>query len=301
MFQYSTYMYYILYGIFYLLSLLPWFIIYFLSDCIYVFVYYVFGYRKTVVRENLLQAFPEKSDEERRIIEKKFYHAFIDNFIEVIKFLSISGKTLDKRVQTDYAPLQELEAKGYNIEFILGHYFNWEFANLAYSKNLNNPFLVVYHPISSNPINKIFKKIRSRFGSILIASTNFKNEFIPYLRKQYSLILVGDQNTGAAHQAYWLPFFGKMAPFVKGPEKTSKAKNMAVVFVHIIRVKRGYYKCVNTIVSIDPKTLAEGELTKLFVQSVEEKVRLHPENYMWTHRRYKHVFTEEQYGHLVLK
>ena len=294
-------MYYIVYGIFYLLSLLPWFIIYFLSDCVYLIVYYVFGYRKKIVRENMRLAFPDKTDAELKKIEKKFYKAFIDNFIEVIKFISISGKTLNKRYVVDYSLAHDLQAKGYNLLLLMGHYFNWEYTNLSLGKNLHEPFAGVYHPLSNKIFNKLFYKIRARFNTKLVSSHNFKNEFIPHLRGQYALGLIGDQNTGAAHKAYWLPFFGKMAPFVTGPEKSARGKNVAVIFVSTRKLKRGYYQSELKLFTTNGKEYKDGQIIKAFVETVEEHVRQHPENYLWSHRRYKHKFTEEEFGHLVVK
>src|SRR6476660_4789926 len=137
-------MYYIVYGLFYLLSLLPWRVLYILSDCIHPLLYY--GYRRKIVMSNLKIAFPEKSETERKQIAKEFYKNFVDNFIEVIKLISASKKEVQKRFTFDYQPINDLYGTGKNIQITLGHFFNWEFANLCYSTRLVYPIVLVYMP-----------------------------------------------------------------------------------------------------------------------------------------------------------
>src|ERR1700739_2908177 len=123
-------MYYLVYGFFYLLSFLPWRILYIISDGVAFLLYHIIGYRKDVILNNLQIAFPEKTLAERKKITKEFYKDFTDNFLEVIKFISLSEEELNKRFVCDYRPINNLYDSGVNVQLVLGHFFNWEFANL---------------------------------------------------------------------------------------------------------------------------------------------------------------------------
>lgn len=295
-------MYYIIYSLFYLLSLLPWKVLYFIGDGIYAFVYYVFGYRKQVVMKNLLIAFPEKTEKERTRIAKDFYHNFIDTFMETIKLISISPKNFDKHCKVlGVEEVNKLQATGQNVQLHTGHFFNWEFVNLGLSKHLSYPFIGVFQPLSNKSFNRLIIKLRSKFGTILVSVPEFKNSFHQYTKNTYALGLVADQNPSNPNNAYWLPFFGKMAPFVKGPEKGAQRMNTAVVMVDFHRTKRGYYTIECTVLTTKPKEMPEGEITKKLIEFIEDVVRKNPSNYLWSHRRWKFEFDEEKYGKLVVK
>ncbi len=293
-------MYYIVYGLLYLFSLSPFWMLYLISDGISFLLYYVIRYRKDVVIHNLNIAFPEKSQEEIMTIAKEFYKNFVDNFIEFIKLISISKKELNKRFTGDYKVINDLYASGKNIQIHLGHFFNWEFANQAYAANLVYPLVVVYMPVSNKILNRIFYKARSRFGSKLIAATQFRKEFSPYTSQRFALVLVSDQNPGGPDNAYWTDFFGKKTPFVKGPEKGARLNKAAVIMCNIYKVKRGYYKSEATLLTMDPRSLADGEITKQLIAFIEDSIRKHPSNYLWSHRRWKWEYIPEKHKALVI-
>jgi len=291
-------MYYVVYGFFYLISLLHWRVLYILSDCIYPLLY--FGYRKKVVMNNLKIAFPEKSETQRKRIAKEFYKNFVDNFIEVIKLISISKKALQKRFTFDYQLINDLYNTGKNIQLTLGHFFNWEFANLCYSSRLIYPIVLVYMPIENKIFNRLFQKIRKRFGTNLVAATNFKNEFLPYSKGRHALVLVGDQSPSNPGGSYWVDFFGKKTPFLKGAERSARMNDDAVVLVNFYRIKRGYYHSDVVVLTTEPRKLPVGEITKQLVAFIEGAIRKHPANYLWSHRRWKWEFDEKKYGKLIV-
>lgn len=292
-------MYYFLYAIFYLFSLLPWRVLYFISDAAFPLFYHVIKYRREVVYKNLQTAFPGKTEEERKAIEKEFYHYFLDNFIEVFKLLFISEKQLRKRLTSNIEVINQLDGIVPNVSIVSAHFFNWEFVNLATSLESKFPLLTVYKPIDNKNFEKLMSNMRSRFGARLIPSTNFTRGFIPYARTKYSLGLVADQSPGDMRYCYWIPFFGKLTAFVKGPEKMSKTNKSAVVYVHFYRVKRGYYKLDYRLVTTDPSAYPDGHLTKELVRITEESIRKEPANYLWSHRRWKYEFDPALYSGLV--
>ncbi len=294
-------MYAITYGFFYLLSLLPWRVLYFISDGFYGLVYYVIGYRKEVVMKNLAIAFPEKTETERIRIARDFYHNLIDNFIETLKLLSISEKEIKKRFAcNDWNILNDLYPTGQKVQFYTAHYFNWEFANMGASLASKYPFVVVYMPISNKVIDRLLIKLRSRFGTVLIPATDFRSNFQKYVNDTYAMALVADQSAGNPSNAYWAAFFGRKAPFVKGPEKGARLNNTAVIYGNFYKVKRGYYRVDLKLITTEPRTYPEGALTRIMITEVEASVRKNPANYLWSHRRWKHEFNEEQYGDLVI-
>lgn len=292
-------MYYLVYGLLYLVSLLPYRVLYMISDGIYLLLYHVIKYRRDVVMGNLQIAFPEKTEQERTAIAKEFYRKFIDNFIETIKLLSVSKRTLNKRFTCDtYQVLENLYASGYSVQVHLGHFFNWEYANATHCINTIFPFLVVYMPIKNKVFDRLFITLRKRFGTRLINASRFRKDFAPYMKDQYCLVLVGDQNAGDANNAYWVPFFGKMAPFVKGPEKGARMNNTAIIMCNFYSEKRGYYKSELTLLTTEPRSLPDGEITRQMIRYIEDSIRRHPSNYLWSHRRWKTEYNEEKHGHL---
>jgi Kdo2-lipid IVA lauroyltransferase/acyltransferase len=286
-------MYYIIYPLLYLFSLLPFFILYGISDFLAFLMFHVIKYRKDIVFNNLKIAFPEKTKEERTKIAKKFYQYLADTFIESIKFISISKKQLLKRSAGSFDLINDLIDKGYNINLMAGHQFNWEFANLLYAINLKIPFVGIYAPISNKAIGRIFFNFRKRYGTVLISALDFKNKMHEVFEKQYMIALAADQNPSNPNTGYWLNFFGRPIPFVAGPEKGAIKKNAAVVYVGFKKIKRGFYQFDTTLLCEEGGKTKDGELTRLYRNILEETVRQDPANYLWSHRRFKFEWKNE--------
>ncbi len=294
-------MYHIVYAFLYLLSLLPWFIIYAISDVLFFFIYHVVGYRKQIVLNNLTIAFPEKSIDERTKIAKEFYRTFTDTLLEILKLISISEAEINKRFACNYEVVNNLAATGQNIQLLGGHFFNWEFLNLAYAKNFQIPFLGIYLPLTSKVFNRIMYQIRGKFGTGMIAAGNFNREFYHLSKGRFVLAVAGDQNPVNLSKSFWLPLFGKMTPFVDGPERIALAKNTAIVFTNFYRIKRGYYQSEFILLTTTPKELPKGAITLAFRDFLETEIKKRPANFLWSHRRWKHEFDAEKYGHLVIE
>jgi Kdo2-lipid IVA lauroyltransferase/acyltransferase len=286
-------MYYIIYGLLYLLSLLPWFMLYGLSDLLVLLVYHGIKYRRDVVMSNLAIAFPEKTDAERKKIAKDFYRLFTDMIVETIKLISLSKKGLLKKYTGDSNVFNSVLDQGKNMQVHAMHNFNWEVVNLNVALQLKHPFLVVYMPVKNKVFERITSDIRKRYGTILIPAPQFKTQFHQYNKERHILTLVADQNPGSPTNAYWLPFFGKMTPFVKGPEKGARLNNTAVAFGNFYPLRRGHYGYDVKLITMNAAELPEGELTRQFVSYLEECIRKYPANYLWSHRRWKHGYSRE--------
>jgi KDO2-lipid IV(A) lauroyltransferase len=255
----------------------------------------VFMYRRDVVLGNLQIAFPEKTEAERKKIARKFYQYFTDTFIECIKAISISKRTLEKKNTGSYELINGLIDKGYNINVLGGHQFNWEYGSLLYSLHLKIPLSAIYIPITNKIVDKIFYNIRTRYGAVFISSADFRDRMETLTKKQYILALGADQNPTNPQHAYWIRFFGHPTPFVTGPEKGAIKNNAAVVYVGFKKIRRGYYHFEPLLLAENSAGMKEGELTCLYRDALENAIKNDPANYLWSHRRFKFEWKEE-YG-----
>lgn len=288
-------MYYIVYCFLYLWSLLPLRLLYIISDFFYVLVYYVVGYRKEVVMQNLLIAFPQKTEAERIRIAKNFYHKFIDSFIETLKLLSASDSFFTKRLTGNWDVIDRFYDEGRSVQLHMGHNFNWEWGNVVLSQKVRYQIVGVYMPISNKALNRIFKKLRSRSGTVMLDAHKMAAEFLPFKGTQYCLGLVADQSPARLHKARWFEFFDKKSAFTIGPAKNAILNNTVVVFGFIERPRRGYYNVNFSVASAHPLESTENELTKKFVDYLEQIIIKNPDMWLWSHRRWKHEWKEE-YG-----
>jgi KDO2-lipid IV(A) lauroyltransferase len=300
-------MYHLVNALLYLLSLLPWFVMYALADLMYFLAFYVFGYRKRVVLDNLQRAFPELSVADRTRLAKRFYRNFTDTLLETIKIISMSDRAFDRHFKVNEASMSlisDIVKSGKTCQIHAMHNFNWEFVNLGVARALNVPFLGVYMPLKNRSLERIFKRFRSRYGTVLVPATAFKQNFEQvekeYSKTAYALALVADQSPGKPHEAWWLNFFNTPTAFIPGPERAARERNLSVVFGHFYKIRRGYYTFDAVLATEDASTTEPGELTLSYARYVEDCIRKCPDNYLWSHRRWKHTYKPE-YAQRVLE
>lgn len=286
-------MYFLIYGLLYLASLLPMFILYRISDLAYLIIYHIIRYRRDIVKKNLDIAFPDKSEKEKIKIAKKFYRNLTDTFIETIKMISVAEEKMLKKVTINLEEVIALAKKGKNIQFHAGHQFNWELANWAIGKQMPIPFIGVYMRIKNKAIDKIFYNMRSKTGTLLISAHDFRSSMHQLMSNQYSIGLAADQNPANTSGAYWLNFFNRPAPFVTGPDKGAIRNNTAVAFIKMAKQKRGVYAFTVKVIAEDGNKFKDGELTRLYRDFLEAAVRENPDNYLWSHRRWKWEFQQK--------
>jgi len=286
-------MYPIVYGFFYLISLLPIRVLYFFSDCIFILIYHLMGYRKKVALDNLRMAFPEKTEEERLIIARNFYHNLIDSFIETIKLLSASRRFLNKRVCANWEMLEPLYKTGKSCQIHLGHTFNWEWGQYVLTEFTKYQVVVVYMPITNKIFEKLMYRLRTRCGTRFIPASQMSKSMAALLDTQYLLGLVADQSPGSMHSAYWTNFFGRPTAFVSGPERGARAGALPVLFTSIVKPRRGFYAAHLEIACEDASVLQEGELTRRYAAYMESAIKKNPEMWLWSHRRWKHCWKPE--------
>lgn len=282
--------YVLIYPLLWFISILPFPVFYFISDCICFFMYRIIGYRKKTVRKNLALALPHLSHSERLIIEKKFYSHLCDLFMEMIKTLSISESEMDKRfVIRNLDIMKEAEAKGKSIALLTSHYASYEWS-ISINKHLAYDSFAIYKKIANPHFDKLVKKIRAKFGAQLITT----KETIPTIEENYKNNKLGiygfasDQSPKISRAFHWGNFFGESTPLQTGAEMLAKKFDMCMVFMHIRKVKRGFYEVEFEWLSEDPKTVPDFKITELFMKKVENQILEAPEFYLWTHKRWKH-------------
>lgn len=277
-------------GIFflYLLSLMPFWFLYLISDLLYILVYYLVGYRRTVVQQNLQNAFPEKSLEERKRIERKFYHHFCDLVVETVKTISISPKQLSKRiVATNPELTNKILSDNRKVIAVAGHYCNWELLALGITSITSKKFLIIYKPLTNKVFDRFFINTRSRFKGIPVAMKLVLRKMVELKNEPFMTVLLGDQTPVRHESTYFTNFLNQPTPVFLGVEKMAKSFDCEVYFCDMRKVKRGYYTYTAVPLIADAKAAAPHDITKAHVQYLEKVVREEPEYWLWSHRRWK--------------
>jgi KDO2-lipid IV(A) lauroyltransferase len=283
-------LYYIVLTVWYLLSLLPLRLLYVLSDCLFVLIYYVIGYRKKVVRENLASSFPEKSAEELRKVERGFYHFFCDYLVESLKMMTISSEQQKKRMQFEGVELIEQCVKeGQSVAMYLGHYCNWEWVS-SFPLWLTEKVQCgqIYHPIENKDFDRLFLRSRQRQGALCIPMQDTLRKILEFRRAGQPIVVgyIADQKPHWVNIHHWVDFLHHDTPVLTGTERIVRKVNHAVVYLDMQRVRRGYYKGVLHLITREPGKLAEFELTDIYYRYLEASIRRAPEFWLWSHKRW---------------
>lgn len=283
----------ILYPIFalpiYLLAVLPFPLFYAFSDGLFIIGYYIIGYRKKVIHQNLRNAFPHKTASEIKAIGKNFYASMIDVFLETIKLLVMSPNSIEKRFTfKNIAILNPYFEQKQSIIFVLGHYGNWEWCGQSF--HLKHQFQedALYHPISNPFFEWLTRKLRTRFGMALIPMQVSLKEMIRRKDILTGTAFLADQTPSVKDTSHWMPFLNQDTPVFLGTEKIAKKLNRPVVFVHIKKLKRGHYEGSFTIITDQPKDTPDYWITEQHTQLLEKDIIARPDLWLWSHRRWKH-------------
>lgn len=281
----------ILYSIVYLLSLLPFCIIYLLSDCLYVLVYKIVGYRKKIVKKNLQNSFPEKSEDERLLIEKRFYHFFCDYILETIKLASMSQSTIKQRMQIEgLETILDAVKKQKGVTLYLGHYCNWEWVTSLGLYVPENVFgSQVYHVLEYKPMDMLLLKLRSRMLTVNIPMQETLRCLIRKKQaQQYPVCgFISDQVPVVFDNPEWVQFLNQDTPFLNGTERLTKKLGFAAIYIDLSCVKRGYYKMSMQLMAEDTTNIPDWQLTDDYAHRLEATIRRQPEYWLWTHNRWK--------------
>jgi KDO2-lipid IV(A) lauroyltransferase len=276
------------------ISLIPLRILYFISDFLAFFLYYIFKYRRRVVAENIYKSFLTLSDNERIIIEKKFYRHFCDNLIETLKLLSMSQKKLASHMSLDCSHLEKLLAENQKVHIYLGHQFNWEWA-VAHIESVmkKTDVVVVCKPFRVSLRNNLMVQLRSCLGLQIVSLKKRKKEMDHFSSKQRVLVLVADQKPKNEQKSYWTSFLSQRTAFLKSIEINTAIDKTPSLFGNIIPEKRGYYKFTLEPIFDFSQPYQRGIITKIFVEKLEKAIVSNPYNYRWSHKRWEHTYKNE--------
>jgi KDO2-lipid IV(A) lauroyltransferase len=282
--------FYLFYCINWIVTLLPLRILYLYSDLIFPFLYYFLGYRRKVVRVNLLNSFPEKSEKEIRLIEKKFYHHLCDLFIETVKLSHLSNEHLMERIPISNPELLErLHIENRDVVAVLGHYGNWEWL-LCLPLYTKYKIVPIYKPLQNKHFDKYMIKIRSMNGSILTPMQFVVREIIDNRRNNIRAIyaIITDQIPPKGDIKFWTTFLNQETPVYLGAEKIASKYDMAVVFFKIQKIRRGHYDFSVELLFEHSAGLPDHLITETHVKRLDEIIKTNPEYWIWSHRRWKH-------------
>jgi KDO2-lipid IV(A) lauroyltransferase len=277
--------------IFKLISFLPQWVLYIFSDLLFLIGYYVIGYRKKVILENLQYAFPEKSESERRVIARQFFRNLTDSFAEIIKMYGISKEDLDKRVIIENKEIVLDAIKNNQVIIgLTGHFFNWEMHLLQMMANVSNKCDVVYLKVNNPFFEKLMLAIRTRFGGGLIERSSFQRDYLRKRDQPRLIVLAADQRPSHGEIRYWAPFMNRKTAFFEGAEKLAKRFNHPVMYSHVHKPKRGHYTFTYEMVNVPPyENEKEHSITDAYIALTEKNIREHPSLYLWSHKRWKDI------------
>lgn len=280
---------YIFLGFSWLLAKAPKFVLYGFADFIYIILYFVIGYRKNTVYDNLINSFPKKTDIEIKQITRKFYRQFSDTFVENIAIFKMSKKRILKMVELEKTDIYEsLFKSGKSIIGITAHYSNWE---LFLTLPVIVPHIVfgVYKPLKNVHFDKEFYKMREKFGAVPITMNDTFRTVLKYYKenKLTFLGLIADQRPIKINQKYWTTFLNQETAVYVGPEKIAQKLNPAIIFTYLEKIKRGHYKIKTKLLFDDVSQCKEYEITETHLRFLEKLIIENPENYLWTHKRWK--------------
>ncbi len=285
---------YPLFAVIWLIAWLPLGILYMLSNVLFVLVYYMVRYRRKVVRKNLQNAFPDKSKNEILRIERRSYLHFCDYIVEMIKLIHVSHKTMRKHFEIkNIHVLDDYYKKNQNIILYLGHYGNWEWTLFAKAAQENHAHeykaYSVYHPLSNKAFDEFMLNLRSKSGSVLVPQKKVMRTIIE-MRKNNTpgfFCFIADHSPRRSGIAFWMNWLNQETAPIVGPEKLAQQTGYPVVYLDIQKPKRGYYTAEFIIMTGDPRSLPEFEITKQYMHLMEKTILRDPAYWLWTHNRWK--------------
>lgn len=283
--------FYIFYAIAWMVSLMPFWMMYILSDLIYFLLYHVFAYRKQVTLNNLRNAFPDKDEQWIRKTARKFYRSLSDIMLEDLKVLTISQKKLAGRyryINTEI--MDKIFAQDRSVIIAIGHCGNWEWlGNTMGPMYIHVKGYAIVKPLANKYFDGFMNGLRNRFieDSIIYMRDTLR---VMVSRKNTTSMYVfaADQTPNPVENSYWTNFFNQDTPFYTGIEKLARSLDLGVIFIDLYREKRGYYAGEISLITESAKNTKEHEITNAYIQKLEEAIRKRPHNWLWSHRRWKH-------------
>jgi KDO2-lipid IV(A) lauroyltransferase len=269
-------------------SLLPFGVMYALSDFLYLVLYRISGYRKKVVLQNIQRSFPQKSREEHQRIMDLFYHHLCDLVVESVKIFTISEKQVLKRMTCrNPEVLNRYFDQNKSVILAGGHYNNWELFAVAVHKFIRHKPVGIYKPLSSAFFNRKMLETRGKFGLEMLSTKDVRSFFEERSKELTATIFAIDQSPGKAKSAYWMTFLNQETAVLFGMEKYAVEYNLPVIFGRLKKLKRGHYELEFEEITTDPAQMAYGKLTEKATKMIEADIIHAPEFWLWSHKRWK--------------
>lgn len=279
-------------SIFRLLSRLPFGVLYGISDLIFGILYYVVKYRRRVVRMNLTNSFPEKSDKELQQIERSFYHFLCDYGVESLKLLTIKPEEMKRRMQFENCEALERALDSHDFAFVyLGHFGNWEWvSSLPLWMNPRTTLGELYRPLKSKTMDELFIEMREHHGAKCISKYDALREIMRLKAEGKKSVIgfVADQTPRPENTHLWMDFLNQDTPIFTGTERIAKKVNAAVFFLDIKRISRGHYCGTFKPITDDPKSYPDFQISEICTRELESMIRQQPAYWLWSHKRWKH-------------
>ena len=273
-----------------IMSILPTRVLYVFSNFLFFIVYYLFNYRKKVVRENLRLCFPKKSLHEIKSIEKKFFRHLCDMFVESIRSISISEAEIRERYKfTNIEEVNKIEEANKSILLMCAHYASWEWIFII-QKYVTTDGYAIYKKIENKYFDQLIRKIRAKYNTNLITNKETFTSMREHkkLGKKGIYGFLSDQSPKLKSAYHWKEFMNIKVPVHTGAEKLAKELDLAIVFFKTKKVKRGYYETTFKTVTLNPNEFENYQITDLFINYLEDMIHEEPAYYLWTHKRWKH-------------
>jgi KDO2-lipid IV(A) lauroyltransferase len=234
--------------------------------------------------------FPEKTEAEISKIMSRFYHHLCDMILESFKTLSIREEDIIERSKfTNIDLILDLEKKNKSIVLMFAHYGSWEWI-IILQRYISHKGYAIYKRLANKYFDKLVKDLRAKYDSHLITTKETYKVFSKSQKhKELSIsAFISDQSPKYWKALHWNSFMGVTVPMYTGAEFLAKKFNMAVVFLKVKRLKRGYYESTFETITEHPRDYKDFEITDKFFEKVEEQILEAPEYYLWTHKRWKH-------------
>ncbi len=274
-----------------LLSRLPLWWLYRISDLIFPVLYYVVRYRRRVVHTNLKRSFPDRSRLERRRIERRFYRFFCDYAVETVKLLTITPEEMKRRMKVVGIEAMDAELDHQPFVFLmLGHYGNWEWIS-SIGMWSSHHCGQLYRPLRDPVFDRLFFHMRSRFGAENISKYDAFRHILTLRSKgiRSHIGFISDQSPSPLSIHDWVDFLHQDTPIFTGAERIGKKVGAAAYFAHVTRPRRGYYECHLECLTHDMKDYPDFKLTELYMRRLEQEINDTPYLWLWSHRRWKHT------------
>ncbi len=270
-------------------AILPFRLLYLLSDFFYLIVFYLIGYRKNVVRQNLKESFPAMSDLEISRLTKKYYHHFCDIALESIKGFTMSKQDILKRHKIlNPEIVDEYYKNKTSVIAVPAHYNNWEWGSMSPGLHLQFDIVAFYKPLSNKWVDKYAKLSRSKFRTQLASIKDTSLTFQNKVNAPSAFIMAADQSPSNLKDSIWVNFLNHDTACLHGPEKYSRRYNLPVIYVDIQKVKRGYYELILVKICDNPNELEQGVITTKYMKLLEQSILKEPAFWIWSHKRWKH-------------